>query len=86
MKVIAIMTMAFLPGTFLAALFAVPSLDWGSQTVVQSNFWIYWAFAIPFTIMVFVVWMFLTQRQELAQFYDRIRVYIGRKKRKTLST
>jgi uncharacterized membrane protein len=86
MKVIAIMTMAFLPGTFLAALFAVPSLDWGSQTVVQSNFWIYWAFAIPFTIMVFVVWMFLTQRQELSQFYDRIRVYIGRKKRKTLST
>ncbi|CVK92449.1 uncharacterized protein FMAN_07345 [Fusarium mangiferae] len=86
MKVIAIMTMAFLPGTFLAALFAVPSLDWDSQTVIQSNFWIYWAFAIPFTIMVFIIWMFLTQRQELSQFYDRIRVYTGRKGRKALST
>ncbi|KAK7420624.1 hypothetical protein QQZ08_010316 [Neonectria magnoliae] len=86
MKVIAIMTMAFLPGTFLAALFAVPSLDWDSQTVVQGNFWVYWAFAIPFTIMVFVFWMFLTRRQELSQFYDRVRVYMGRKERKAPST
>lgn len=54
MKVIAIITMAFLPGTFLAALFAVPSLDWNSQTVARGNFWVYWAFAIPFTIMVFI--------------------------------
>jgi Mg2+ and Co2+ transporter CorA len=62
MKVIAIMTMIFLPGTFLAALFAVPSLDWKADTVVQDNFWVYWAFTIPFTIFVLVSWGLLTNQ------------------------
>jgi hypothetical protein len=58
MKAIAIMTMAFLPGTFVAALFAVPSLQWTDANVIQDNFWVYWVFAIPTTILVFVVWDF----------------------------
>ncbi|KAI0124870.1 hypothetical protein BJ170DRAFT_685746 [Xylariales sp. AK1849] len=46
MKTIAVMTMAFLPATFFAALFAVPSLDWQSDTVIQKNHWVYWAFTV----------------------------------------
>jgi len=61
MKVIAVMTMAFLPATFIAALFAVPSLKWDASPVMQDNFWIYWVFAIPLTAMVFVCW-FLASR------------------------
>lgn len=39
-KTIAIMTMGFLPATFFAALFAVPSLQWDQPDghVMQSNF------------------------------------------------
>jgi hypothetical protein len=56
MKTIAIMTMAFLPATFFAALFAVPSLQWDKPSVIGSRFWVYWAVTIPTTILVFVIW------------------------------
>jgi hypothetical protein len=56
MKTIAIMTMGFLPATFFAALFAVPSLQWDKPTVIGSRFWIYWAVTIPTTILVFGIW------------------------------
>ncbi|KAF7184772.1 hypothetical protein CNMCM7691_006330 [Aspergillus felis] len=57
MKTVAIMTMAFLPATFFAALFAVPSLQWGTEDVVQKNFWVYWAFTLPTTAAVFLLWL-----------------------------
>jgi hypothetical protein len=56
MKTIAIMTMVFLPATFYAALFSVPSLRWDQPTIIGSRFWIYWAITIPTTILVFVLW------------------------------
>ncbi|KAI0404290.1 hypothetical protein F4802DRAFT_615872 [Xylaria palmicola] len=56
MKTIAIMTMLFLPGTYFAALWAVPSLKWGQPDVIQPDFWWYWAFTGPSTLLVFVVW------------------------------
>jgi hypothetical protein len=61
MKIIAIMTMAFLPATFFAALFAIPSLQWNAAKVIQDRFWIYWAFTLPCTALVFVVWLLITQ-------------------------
>ncbi|KAM5350946.1 hypothetical protein ACJ41O_003669 [Fusarium nematophilum] len=62
MKTIAVMTMAFLPGTFFAALFAIPSLKWDQPGVVQQNFWVYWAFTLPFTALVFGIWKVATKR------------------------
>ncbi|CAH0051782.1 unnamed protein product [Clonostachys solani] len=67
MKVLAIMTMAFLPGTFFAALFSVPSLQWNTEPVVQDKFWVYWAFTLPFTALVFTLWALLTQAEELGK-------------------
>ena len=58
--VIAMMTMAFLPGTFFAALFSVPSLRWDQDVVVTRNFWVYWVFTLPVTAFVFLVWMVLS--------------------------
>ncbi|KAI1779752.1 hypothetical protein F4818DRAFT_152102 [Hypoxylon cercidicola] len=65
MKVIAVMTMIFLPGTFFAALFAIPSLSWDNQDVVGDKFWIYWAFTIPFTLVIFLLWLTITQRSQM---------------------
>ncbi len=57
MKTIAVMTMTFLPGTFFAALFAIPSLQWDQAEVIQNKFWVYWAFTLPATVLVFVTWL-----------------------------
>jgi predicted neutral ceramidase superfamily lipid hydrolase len=55
------MTMAFLPATYFAALFAVPSLKWDQPgDVIQSNFWVYWAFTVPSTLVVFFLWYLVT--------------------------
>ncbi|KAI9147814.1 Notoamide biosynthesis cluster protein M' [Paramyrothecium foliicola] len=54
MKIIAVMTMVFLPATFFAALFAVPSLRWDEERIVSERFWIYWAFTLPTTALVFM--------------------------------
>lgn len=70
MKVIAVMTMVFLPGTFFAALFAVPSLQWNTTPVVQDNFWVYWAFTLPATGFVLMLWAVLTKRELLARFWS----------------
>jgi Mg2+ and Co2+ transporter CorA len=50
MKTISIMTMLFLPATFFAALFSMPSLGWGDK------FWLYWAITVPSTVLVFSIW------------------------------
>jgi Mg2+ and Co2+ transporter CorA len=59
MKTIAVLTMVFLPATFFAALFSVPSLGWTEP----DKFALYWACTIPVTISTFVVWAGLTQRE-----------------------
>lgn len=67
MKTIAIMTMLFLPATFFAALFAVPSLQWDQAEVVQKKFWVYWAFTLPTTVLIFLVWVVIVNRRVIGQ-------------------
>ncbi|KAK3345595.1 hypothetical protein B0H65DRAFT_574684 [Neurospora tetraspora] len=79
MRVIAVMTMAFLPATFFATLFALPAFKWeavdgydppgrgggrgggggggrgGGDGVIQKSFWIWVAFSVPMTVVVFLV-------------------------------
>lgn len=71
MKVIAVMTMLFLPATFFAALFAMPTLQWNSTPVIQSSFWIYWAFTLPSTGLIFGLWFLTTYRPALNKAVDR---------------
>jgi hypothetical protein len=59
MKVLAVMTTLFLPGTFFATLFALPTLHWDEDQVISSRFWIYWAFSLPCTMLVVVAYKWL---------------------------
>ncbi|KAH8163239.1 hypothetical protein CIB48_g4991 [Xylaria polymorpha] len=43
-------------GTYFAALWAVPSLKWGQPDVIQPDFWWYWVFTGPSTLLIFAVW------------------------------
>lgn len=61
MKSIAVLTMAFLPGTFFAALFSMPSLGWDQPRY----FPLYWAYTIPFTVLTFIIWILFSQRDEI---------------------
>lgn len=59
MKTIAIVTMVFLPGTFVASFFAMPMLNWDAvadNLIVSRRFWIYWIVTVPLTIAVFALW------------------------------
>jgi hypothetical protein len=59
MKTVAMVTMVFLPGTFVASFFAMPMLNWHATTlneIATPRFWIYWIVTVPLTIAVFAVW------------------------------
>lgn len=59
MKAIAVLTMFFLPATFVAAFFAMPLFDWSAargSDVVNSRFWIYWVVTVPGTLVVLALW------------------------------
>jgi hypothetical protein len=63
MKTVAVMTMAFLPATFLAALFALPVMEWDKSVVVEvDGFVLYWIITVVLTVFVFGVWGIITQR------------------------
>lgn len=60
MKTISFVTLAFLPPTFVSTIFSMSFFDYSvdSGWAVSSQFWVYWAFAVPVTIISFLVWNF----------------------------
>ncbi|GFG18681.1 hypothetical protein IFM5058_09251 [Aspergillus udagawae] len=57
MKSISILTMVFLPATFMSTIFSTPFFqDDDGQWKVSDDFWIYWAATIPLTFVIFVIW------------------------------
>ncbi|KAL6858458.1 hypothetical protein J3F83DRAFT_750866 [Trichoderma novae-zelandiae] len=65
MKIIALLTTFFLPGTFIASFFAMPLFDWSEPALSQvanRHFWVYWAVTGPLTltimagVMAWAVW------------------------------
>ncbi|KAI8965761.1 hypothetical protein F5Y11DRAFT_367235 [Daldinia sp. FL1419] len=74
MKVIAAMTMVFLPGMFFASLFSMPLLDWDEQKVVRKKFWVYWAFTGPSTVLIVILWLGITQFKQMRGFF-----HVGRR-------
>ena len=59
MKTLAVVTMVFLPGTFIASLFSIPFLYW------NPGFGIYWATTLPLTLLTFAVWGAWTTKQHV---------------------
>jgi hypothetical protein len=59
MRTIAIMSIIFLPGTFVSSFFSMDMFDWQAPkgaSVVSFRFWIYWAVTAPLTVVVVSVW------------------------------
>ena len=61
MKTIAVLTMAFLPGTFLSTLLSMPSLNWDQS----KHFVVYWILAIPLTVATFILWGIVIHRRRV---------------------
>ncbi|KAA6409105.1 MAG: hypothetical protein FRX48_07449 [Lasallia pustulata] len=65
MKKIALITVLFLPGTFVATLFYMSMFDWKrspspssitTRPQVSLFLWIYWVITVPFTLFVLLAW------------------------------
>lgn len=60
MKTIAFVTLAFLPATFVSALFSMSFFNVDDDTgewTVSSKIWMYWAIAIPVTLITNGLWL-----------------------------
>ncbi|SPO02354.1 uncharacterized protein DNG_05027 [Cephalotrichum gorgonifer] len=64
MKALAVITMTFLPATFVSSVFSTPFFqvdqapgDEPASLTVSNHFWIYWALAIPLSILTFGSWL-----------------------------
>jgi hypothetical protein len=60
MKAIATVTMFFLPGTFVASLFAVPVFRWNAvagSDIINHRIWVYWVVTLPLTLFTFGVFL-----------------------------
>lgn len=68
MKTIAVLTMMFLPATFLAALFSMPCLGWDDP----DKFRLYWACVIPITFVTFATWAATTQMGQIKESLRRL--------------
>ncbi|KAL8828996.1 MAG: hypothetical protein Q9191_002276 [Dirinaria sp. TL-2023a] len=83
MKTLAAVTVIFLPGTFVAALFSMPLFQWDTQTlgasVLSRQFWIYWAVTGPLkvvTLTLWFVWMrWQTRRRRARELEDAESLY-----------
>ncbi|CAO1604220.1 hypothetical protein XANCAGTX0491_007784 [Xanthoria calcicola] len=69
MKAIAVVTMIFLPSTFVATFFSMsffhfdPPITSGSGNLSVSHaFWMYWAVSIPLSLLTFLVWRLWEER------------------------
>ncbi|KAM0809988.1 hypothetical protein AB5N19_10335 [Seiridium cardinale] len=69
MKTVAVLTMIFLPGTFVAAFLSMPLFEWNVETggyPSSTSFqWIYWVITLPLTIALMVgcrVWWRMEER------------------------
>lgn len=66
MKVVAVVTMCFLPGTFVASIFSIPLFDWDAddhKAIYRHDFWlprfiVYLGVTVPLMALTFAVWAF----------------------------
>ncbi|KAL4997550.1 hypothetical protein BDV10DRAFT_186142 [Aspergillus recurvatus] len=73
MKTIAFVSMVYLPGTFVSGLFGTNFFDFDSPSPglwAHSNFWLYWAVAVPLTMATMGVWAAWHRRTDIRQLWD----------------
>jgi hypothetical protein len=71
MKTISLLGAIFFPGAYLASVFSMTFFNFQNESgsVLSNNFWIYWAFTIPFTIVIVAIWYLWEKRREIK--YDK---------------
>ncbi|KAF6823621.1 hypothetical protein CMUS01_10612 [Colletotrichum musicola] len=60
MFTLATMSIIFLPGASIATLFSMELFNWSPENgepIVSPRFWIFWAVAVPLTLVVLTVWL-----------------------------
>lgn len=78
MKTLAVVTMFFLPGSFVSALFSMPMFEWdkvdlssrfiGVSTMPQ--FGLYWVITIPLTLVTFILyfwWLWFSKKEAITK-------------------
>ncbi|KAK5101314.1 hypothetical protein LTS08_004921 [Lithohypha guttulata] len=68
MKMIAIVTMVYLPGTFVATCFSMDLFQWSADVpdVINPRIWVYFLFTVfltAVTVLGFIAWMWWQERQ-----------------------
>lgn len=60
LKTLAFVTFAFLPPTFISSVFSMSFFKYDDNDgfIVSKEFWIYWAFAVPTTVITTLLWQF----------------------------
>jgi len=59
LKTLAFVTFIFLPPTFISSIFSMTFFNYDNGVFsVAGEIWIYWAFAIPTTLISTIVWQF----------------------------
>ncbi|KAI1738124.1 hypothetical protein F4680DRAFT_191165 [Xylaria scruposa] len=79
MKSIAFVTLTFLPPTFVSAIFSMSFFNYSADSgwAISDKFWLYWAFAVPITILTAVAWHYLRQYSVPASPKDEPKRSIG---------
>ena len=75
MKVIAVVTMCFLPGTFVASIFSIPLFDWSAnnnKAIYRHEFWqprfiVYLSVTVPLMALTFAIWAFWIFLQSVSE-------------------
>lgn len=69
MRTIAVVTLVFLPSTFVSTIFSttfftfIPSSDGRSASwAVSGKFWIFWVFSVPLTLLAMGMWLWWQRR------------------------
>lgn len=82
MKTLAIVTMFFLPGSFVSALFSMPMFEWdkaaespssGIGVGLMPQFNLYWAITVPLTAVTFCLyflWLWFLKRELRVKFKE----------------
>ena len=60
MKTIATLTLIFLPPTFISSVFSMSFFKFDTDTgwTMSKNFWMYWVWAIPMTMITSALWYY----------------------------
>ncbi|KAF2662093.1 hypothetical protein K491DRAFT_279713 [Lophiostoma macrostomum CBS 122681] len=74
MRTLALMSILFLPATFVSSFFSMTMFDWQAERwseVVSQRLWLYWVVSIPLTLIILTIWYFWHRRDIDGEFTIR---------------